>query len=232
MAKKHKYINSSVGLFDDEDSISDINMEKSNSKRDSKGQILMQQEDVLRKTLEASNRALGLIQETEDMGIETARKLEHQGQQLKNTNANLDKIKADLEVSQRNINGMKSIFKRAKYYFKGKAKKLGKKLKNTPEIDGKPLEPIKIESYQVRNEFKDTSTQHFDLTGTNKDLNDMVEENTIQILNSVVKLKDIAVSLGKEIEEQDKVLDAIQEKVERCDIKIGHQTNQMNELLK
>ncbi|KAA0198651.1 hypothetical protein HAZT_HAZT005545 [Hyalella azteca] len=71
---------------------------------------IQQIQDVERRTLASTKRSMQAIAESEQIGVETAKDLVHQREQLENTNRRLDNINEDLKESQKNISAIKSVF--------------------------------------------------------------------------------------------------------------------------
>jgi synaptosomal-associated protein 29 len=90
----------------------------------SKHELLQKEkEESMNRQLEATQRCLGSIYESQSVGIATAEELYRQGEQLDNIEQKTEKINADTRVSQRHINGIKSIFGGIKNWWQGDGKK-------------------------------------------------------------------------------------------------------------
>lgn len=72
---------------------------------------------IQERTLQSSHVSLGLIHESEQVGILTAEELVRQREQLQNVEQNLDKINSTMRISQKHINSIKSMFGGIKNYF-------------------------------------------------------------------------------------------------------------------
>lgn len=59
------------------------------------------------RTLNSSQRSIGLLHETEQVGVATATELAKQREQLEKTRNQLDTINTSLKFSQRHLNGIK-----------------------------------------------------------------------------------------------------------------------------
>ena len=62
---------------------------------------------VEQRTLDSTQRSLRALAESEQVGVETAKDLVHQREQLENTSKRLDNINEDLKESQKNISAIK-----------------------------------------------------------------------------------------------------------------------------
>ncbi|XP_058054986.1 synaptosomal-associated protein 29 [Anopheles bellator] len=71
-------------------------------------------------TLITSQRCLGVLRETEQVGIATAEELHRQREQLEKTKKQLDEINNSLRFSQKHLNSLKSVFGGLKNYLSGR----------------------------------------------------------------------------------------------------------------
>ncbi|XP_072043649.1 synaptosomal-associated protein 29-like [Amphiura filiformis] len=117
---------SGFGADDDEEQMGYQNLQN---------QIQRRQENMLNST----HKSLGLMYEAEEVGNETAHELLRQGEQLQSTEKKLDQINADLTVSQKHINSIKSVFGGFKNYFSRKPDQSG-------TVEEPPRQPSKLES--------------------------------------------------------------------------------------
>ncbi|KAF8796110.1 Synaptosomal-associated protein 29 like protein [Argiope bruennichi] len=80
-------------------------------------QLLEERRRIEERTLQSTNNSLGLLHESEQVGILTAEELVKQREQLQNIEENLDIINSTMRTSQKHINSLKSIFGGIKNYF-------------------------------------------------------------------------------------------------------------------
>jgi synaptosomal-associated protein 29 len=83
-------------------------------------QLMQTRRQIEERTLDSSQRSLGLLYESEKVGVATADELSRQKDQLKNTEQRLDDINSTLKQSERHLNGIKSVFGGLRNYFSGK----------------------------------------------------------------------------------------------------------------
>jgi synaptosomal-associated protein 29 len=89
----------------------------------SKYQLMEQEKQKsMDRQLEATRRCMSSIYDSEAVGIATAEELVRQGEQLDNVEMKTEKINADTRVSQRHLNGIKSIFGGLKNWWQGEPK--------------------------------------------------------------------------------------------------------------
>lgn len=249
----HKYVSTSNNLFEDDD-VDDETFLK-NSRRgtnpfEEPQQINYAQkaQEIEQRTLASSNRSLGLLYETEQVGIATAEELARQREQLENTNKQLDDINATLRFSQKHLNGLKSIFGGLKNYLSGqkdlqppppppaRGPTLGDKLNsptssyniaNRPDLGDQysthPMARLRSDdnTYPL-NQASDQAPGHF---------NEQLDRNLDHMAGGLSRLKDLAIDLHTEIDSQNGLIDNITNKVEDVDIKLNKQNKEINKML-
>ena len=88
---------------------------------DARRQMLMEKRrEIEERTLDSSQRSLGLLHESEKVGMATAEELTRQKEQLRGTEQRLDDINSTLKQSERHLQGIKGIFGGLRNYFSGK----------------------------------------------------------------------------------------------------------------
>ncbi|CAH0402774.1 unnamed protein product [Chilo suppressalis] len=211
--------------------------------------MLERQREIEQRTLDSSARSIGLLRDSEKIGIDTAEELARQRDTLQNTNKRLDEINTNLTYSQKHLNGIKSVFYGLKNYISGKSDQTPSRSQASPEIrNSEKSGPSRLDntldnlSNNIASEDLYTSHPSTRLRGLeepsssgpvsdSKRINDMLDANLDEMLVSISRLKGLGVALGDEIEQQNELIDTIQDKVEGADIKIGSQNKQMNKLL-
>lgn len=118
------YIKGNRPNFHEEDEVTDeefLRSGRNNYSNDSKEGSLQQIQDenkrLQQSALQSTRTTLGLIYETEKVGLGTAEELLHQREQLENVDQKLDGINSIMRVSQKHITSMKSVFGGIKNYF-------------------------------------------------------------------------------------------------------------------
>lgn len=243
----HKYTANSTNLFDDDD-VDDETFLKNSSRAKSTNPFEQQMsyqertKAIEERTLASSSRSLGLLYETEQVGIATAEELARQREQLDNTNRHLDDINQTLRFSQKHLNGLKSIFGGLKNYLAGQ-KDLPPSSQNSPKVTiGDKLNSPTSSYNQIAQNIsngqgaiynaEDTLTSS-QTTATNScsDFSKQLDKNLDDMAGSLSRLKGLAVDLHQEIEDQNDLIDDITTKVENVDAKVGKQNKEMNRLL-
>ncbi|RXG55920.1 Synaptosomal-associated protein 29 [Armadillidium vulgare] len=192
-----------------------------------RNELLQQLRQVEQKTLDSSKRSLGMLIESENIGIETAQDLSRQREQLTNTENRLDDINSTLKDTQKNINGIKSVFSSLKQWWstpknppaEDKDSKLNPLTPSSLTHSEKTV-PVLSKNLSAAVEQSQSSLQH---TKTSHPEN---------MSSGLSRLKDLAKGLGTEIEEHTPIIDRIQTKLDKADISMTSQNTQMNRLLK
>ena len=215
-----------------------------------KRQALIEEKKRLEEsTLRSAKASLGLVLESEKVGISTAEELVRQGEKLSNIDSNLDSMNSTMRQTQKHLTSMKSIFGGLKSYF-GRSSNdgnspSGSMPKSTSMTNS--LSSSRPSGYNSRlNETIDTVTRQSntrnaqdDLSfkasakGTAKsDFDKQLESNLGELDLGLGRLKHLAIGLGNEIEQQNEMLDKIMTKEERAEETMNYQNRQMKQILK
>lgn len=252
----HKYT-ANTNLFDEED-VDDETFLKNSTRSRSTNPFDDQQvsyQDKMRaieeRTLQSSGRSLGLLYETEQVGIATAEELARQREQLENTNKQLDDINATLRFSQKHLNGLKSIFGGLKNYIAGQkdfqpsppttaamGPTLGEKLNSPTSSYNQIVQQNANNRFQggapdnnIDYQICQAQQQNESITGSGSNFNKQLDKNLDEMAGSLSRLKGLAVDLHSEIDDQNDLIDNITNKTENVDMKLGKQNKEINRLL-
>lgn len=246
----HKYTANAANLFDDDD-IDDETFLKNSSRTRGTNPFEDQQMSyqdrsraIEERTLASSNRSLGLLYETEQVGIATAEELARQREQLDNTNRHLDDINQTLRFSQKHLNGLKSIFGGLKNYIAGQKDmqqpmqttttkpNIGDKL-NSPTSSLYSLSRSAQSNGQHATAHADNALQQSQTTiaSTGSHFNKQLDKNLDEMAGSLSRLKGLAIDLNQEIDDQNDLIDDITTKTENVDAKLGKQNKEINRML-
>ncbi|CAI6369057.1 unnamed protein product [Macrosiphum euphorbiae] len=264
----NRYVsNSSRGIFDEDDDVDDNefmsrvrpnvgyrndllgnnfgNQELENAHRQ-KQQVVETTRDVEQRTLQSTERTLRLLRESENIGTATAEELVRQREQLQNTDKRLDEINSNLRVSQKHIQGIKSIFGSFKNMLSGKSNLPPRSASTEIEPTGPPLtnevrRSTLSETLTQANSNISSMDQHPGLrirglvdneSTTPTDVQSNLDNNLDQILGSVTRLKGLALGLGGEIDSQNDLVENILGKADKADINMERQNKEINRILK
>uniref|UniRef100_A0A3P9I576 Synaptosomal-associated protein 29 n=1 Tax=Oryzias latipes TaxID=8090 RepID=A0A3P9I576_ORYLA len=214
------------------------------------------QQEVMRtakSAVDSSHRSLGLIYESEKMGVETAEELVRQGEVLKRTDKMLDNMDQDLKTSQKHINSIKSVWGGLVNYFKSKPEtkppaeepmtyqaneRLQSALSNSREYEDK---------YQASHpNLRKLETSGFGATASvdgglprqngypkNQHLREAhqtLDKNLDEMCGGLQRLKNLGLGLQSEIDSQDDSIGSLLSKVDKMDGKISNTNQQLKKL--
>uniref|UniRef100_A0A8C5PEP2 Synaptosomal-associated protein 29 n=1 Tax=Leptobrachium leishanense TaxID=445787 RepID=A0A8C5PEP2_9ANUR len=200
------------------------------------------EQEVMRRaqaTVDSSNRSLFLLNESEQVGVETAEELMRQGEALKRTEKMTDKMEQDLKTSQRHINSMKSMFSGFTNYFRAKpaetpppsdsydykaSNKLQDAMSNSKEQEQncQPPHPIRArrEAAELASNASAPSSGVQHKNEVLRNYHQKVDNNLDDMSLGLGRLKNLALGLQSEIDEQDDVLGRLSGKVDKLDLNI------------
>ncbi|XP_071339616.1 synaptosomal-associated protein 29 [Trachinotus anak] len=214
------------------------------------------QQEVMRTAQSAvgsTHRSLGLIYESEKMGLETAEELMRQGEVLKRTDKMLDNMDQDLKTSQRHITSIRSVWGGLVNYFKGKpetkpppeqpkayqaSEKLQGAMSSSREHEDKyqashpNLRKINTEGFGAAASLDDSSSRQNGYS-QNRHLREAhltLDNNLDEMSDGLRRLKNLGLGLQSEIEEQDDSIDSLLNKVDKMDVKINNTHQQIKNL--
>ncbi|XP_070689746.1 synaptosomal-associated protein 29 [Pempheris klunzingeri] len=234
--------------FDDE--LSDSGMSEAERR-----QRYLQQE-VMRtaqSAVDSSNRSLGLIYESEKMGVETAEELVRQGEVLKRTDKMLDNMDQDLKTSQKHINSIKSVWGGLVNYFKAKPEtnpppeqpkayqasdRLQSAISSSREHEDKyqashpNLRKLDTGGFGAAASPDDSSSRQNGYTANRylRDTHQALDNNLDEMCNGLSRLKNLGLGLQSEIEDQDSSIDSLLNKADKMDLKIQNTNQQIKKL--
>lgn len=247
----YNYTTGGRNLIDDDD-IDDDTFLKNSTRSRVTNRFEEQQMDYQEKartieerTLASSNRSLGLLYETEQVGMATAEELARQREQLENTNKQLDDINQTLRFSQKHLNGLKSIFGGLKNYISGQKDmqpfpsstttsklNLGNKLQSpTSSYTQFPQKQSPTSSQFDSAMASNNGNEPTSLTSNGSNFNKQLDKNLDEMAGSLSRLKGLAIDLHTELDDQNELIDDITTKVENVDDKMGKQNKEIYRLL-
>jgi len=234
-----------------------LNDNSASSWEDKRRQVLDERRKIEEQTLQSTKTSLGLLYETEKVGVQTAEELLHQREQLNNVNSKLESINSIMRVSQKHLTSMKSIFGGFKNYFSKNAEnnQMNNKRLSSSASEGKlqnTVESIKSDSDNVNSQMNHPALRRRDIdvsgsreetvSGDNNDnssfnahsreVDAQLDKNLEDMSLGIGRLKNLALGLGNEIDSQNQLLDNLATKSERAQDTIANQNRQMKRILK
>ncbi|XP_048199364.1 synaptosomal-associated protein 29 [Perognathus longimembris pacificus] len=201
-------------------------------------------QEVLRRaeaTAASTSRSLSLMYESEKVGVASSEELVRQRGALERTEKMVDKMDQDLKTSQRHINNIKSMFGGFVNYFKSKPAETVPEQNGTliPQPSSRLKEAISTSKEQeAKYQASHPNLRKLDdvdavLDGPGSVSNETypknvhlrayhqkIDNNLDELSMGLGRLKDIALGMQTEIEEQDDILDRLTTKVDKLDINI------------
>ncbi|XP_072096987.1 synaptosomal-associated protein 29 [Mobula birostris] len=202
-----------------------------------------------RRAVQSSGRSVALIHESEQVGADTAEELLRQGDALRRTDKMLDKMDQDMQVSQRHINSIKSIFGGITNYFKFRNSEPQAPPEPEKQTRSKLQESLDKSRQQEENyQANHPNLRKLDTSGFGAPSSSAAEnnnypknsylracheemDNNLDMMSSGLgRLKGLAIGLQTEIDDQDEIIDRVMTKTERVESKIGATNRQLRKL--
>ncbi|XP_026273585.1 synaptosomal-associated protein 25 isoform X1 [Frankliniella occidentalis] len=186
---------------------------------------------VTDESLESTRRMLMLCEETEEAGGATLQMLNHQGEQLDRIEEGMDQINADMKEAEKNLTGMEKCcglcvlpcnksasFKEDEGTWKGNDD--GKVVNNQPQ--------------RVMDDRNGIGPQagYIAKIAPNDAREDEMEENMGQVNTMIGNLRNMALDMGSELENQNRQIDRINRKGESNETRIAVANQRAHDLLK
>ncbi|OXB62194.1 hypothetical protein ASZ78_015376 [Callipepla squamata] len=214
-------------------------------------------QEVLRRsaaTADSTERSLSLLYESERIGVAASEELVRQGEALKRTEQMVDKMDQDLKTSQRHINSIKSVFGGLVNYFKAKPSESKPEQNGMPEYYGNSrLKEAMMSSKEQDSKYQeshpnlrrlDNSDSGFSNTESISSVqrnayaknqclqayHQKIDNNLDEMSSGLSRLKNLALGLQTEIEEQDDMLERLTKKVEILDVGIKSTDKKIRQL--
>ncbi|NXE55099.1 SNP29 protein, partial [Casuarius casuarius] len=176
--------------------------------------------------------------------------LVRQGEALKRTEQMVDKMDQDLKTSQRHINSIKSVFGGLVNYFKPKPPESKPEQNGTPEYNANSrLKEAMMSSKEQESKYQEShpNLRRLDNSGLVDSISSVqrdaypknqhlrayhqkIDNNLDEMSSGLSRLKNLALGLQTEIEEQDDVLDRLTKKVETLDVNIASTDKRVRQL--
>lgn len=185
---------------------------------------------VTDESLESTRRMIALCEESQDVGGQTLVLLNHQGEQLDRIEEGMDQINADMREAEKNLTGMEKCcglcvlpcnksasFKEDEGTWKGNDD--GKVVNNQPQRvmdDRNGLGPQGGYIARITNDARE----------------DEMEENMGQVNTMIGNLRNMAIDMGSELENQNRQIDRINRKGESNETRIAVANQRAHDLLK
>lgn len=199
--------------------------------QDELGQLQFKANAVTDDSLEATRRMLALCDESKEAGIRTLVGLDEQGEQLDKIEEDMDKINVDMREAEKNLTGMEKFCGICVCPF-GKAREFKEDAGTWKSSeDGKVISGQPARVVDDRNGIGPMSTT-FIAKITKDAREDEMEDNMGQVSNMITNLRNMAVDMGSEINNQNNQLSRINDKGVSNEIRIKQANERASVLLK
>ena len=202
-------------------------------------QFLMKKQEIEERTLASTNNSLGLLYESEKVGVATGQELQRQKEQLLRTEGRLDEINSTLKTSERHLNGIKSVFGGIKNYLFAK----NSTNPSPSSVSGAPIQSNeeRKKNHHFMNDDLDTMREenHPALRSRglvenqqSQSVDEVLDKNLDEMAMGLSRLKGLALDLNAELDEHDDILNRLDDKSAQAGIKVTKQNKDMSKLLK
>ncbi|NXY84076.1 SNP29 protein, partial [Alcedo cyanopectus] len=215
------------------------------------------QQEVLRRsaaTADSTTRSLSLLYESERIGVATSEELVRQGEALKRTEQMVDKMEQDLKTSQKHINSIKSVWGGLVNYFKAKPPESKPEQNGTPQYYANSrLKEAMMSSKEQESKYQESHPNLRKLNNSDNDFSkadlvssvqrdsypsnqhlrayhQKIDNNLDEMSSGLSRLKNLALGLQTEIDEQDEMLGRLTTKVETLDVNIKSTDKKIRQL--
>lgn len=206
-------------------------------------------QDIQERTSKSLSNTISLVQESEKIGQSTLENLSSQRETLERVENDLDSINSMTRSTQKHLNNMRSFFGGIRSLFSNNNSANSSAQTIVPSTSGARIpksatlahvpsggsvaSSSSMTTAQIdATKFSNSTFRHPKMVDKFEPPKDEFEANLSEIGFGLGRLKEMAMKLGDEIEDQNEVLDRITDKSERAGDSIKHQNRQMQQLLK
>ena len=206
--------------------------------------LIQRRKEIEDRTLESSERGLGLLYESEKVGSATAVELTRQKEQLLNTESKLDEINSSLRQSERHLQGIRSVFGSIKNYFSGHSTTASTNSNAAPASSTNRMPGSGQPGQASYNDFNNRVSQsHNNISGMTQQqqqqrggfssaVDEQLDRNLDDMASSLARLKGMAQGLNTELDDHNQILDRVADKTDIVGFKVDKQNKEMNKILK
>ncbi|KAM5311454.1 synaptosomal-associated protein 29 [Glossophaga mutica] len=198
----------------------------------------------------STSRSLSVMYESEKIGVATSEELVRQRGVLERTEKMVDKMDQDLKISQKHINSIKSVFGGFVNYFKSKPAETPPEQNGTltPQPNSRLKDALSTSKeqeaqYQASHpnlrklndsdsipEVSAVSTEAYPKNPHLRAYHQKIDSNLDELSMGLGRLKNIALGMQTEIEEQDDIIDRLTTKVDKLDVNIKSTERKVRQL--
>jgi len=208
--------------------------------------LIERRQELEERTLASSERGLGLLYESEKVGVATADELSRQKEQLMRTEQRLDDINSTLRNSEKHIQGIRSVFGAVRNYFGGRSTAPPPAIAGPMKSDlqqGSARVPavssastVGLQQQQQSQRYQETHPGLRNKPGFVQappaSIDDALDRNLDDMAAGLSRLKGLAQGLNSELTEHNDLLDRVNDKSEGVGFKVEKQNKAMEKILK
>ena len=219
---------------------------KSYSELEDNWGLQAKRDEINQQVIASSNRSLGMLFETEKLGVSIDEELDIQKEKLLKTEKSLDDVNSTLKTSERHLKGINSFFGRMKNHFRTKKSSNFSSNPTSKEADFHKSHDHNVRSNTYNPDantiyqgnlakgcdkvHKKGITRHQRLS--DEQVDEMLNKNLDDMSKVLSVIKGQAVSIGVEINKHNTIIDRIEDKAAAADLKIEEQNIGMGKILR
>ncbi|XP_018518924.1 synaptosomal-associated protein 23 isoform X1 [Lates calcarifer] len=208
-------------------------------------QMTMRANQVTDESLESTRRMLQMAEESKQTGVNTIVMLDQQGEQLRRVEEGMDQINQDMRQAEKNLTDLSkccglcvcpcdrvtsiehdSRYKRT-WGIGGEEGEVGA---NGSKVVSR--QPSGVRNGQAAQVNTSAPSGPYIKRITNDAREDEMEENLEAVGSIIGNLKNMALDMGNEIDQQNKQIDRITDKADMNNLRIGEANQRANKLIK
>jgi len=187
-----------------------------------------QQNQVTDASLESTRNMVNMMEESNSTGAKTIEMLENQGEQLDRIEKGLDDVNADMKQAEQHITQMEK--------WCGLCLMPWNRRKKIKDVDDSKYEKVSKDGSVVTRQPPGggqgtSSSGPYIQRITNDAREEEMEDNMQQVGSMLGNLKDMASTMGEEIDRQNRQIDKIGAKAQVADTKVGSATKRTDKLI-
>ncbi|TMW52884.1 hypothetical protein DOY81_002050 [Sarcophaga bullata] len=189
---------------------------------------------VTDESLESTRRMLNLMEESKEAGIRTLVALDDQGEQLDRIEEDMDRINADMKEAEKNLSGMEKCCGLCVLPWKKVSIKDDSDSAWKNNDDGKVVnnQPQRVIDERERAGMGGAPQSGYIARITNDAREDEMDENLGQVNSMLGNLRNMALDMGSELENQNRQIDRINAKGDANNERMTGVNKRANNLLK
>ena len=183
-----------------------------------------------KRMLDSTNRSLRLIEESKDMACKTEEELDRQEESLVRTETQLDRINNDMDIANRHITSLKSIWGTIGNYFRKPPQPKPMPVKEEPSV--KPNLDIGAEGHSKGGFDMGWEESKDVYSSRTTDVNAAIDKSLDGMMSGLTELKGHALLLGETLDRHDDIIKRVTYKATLADEKIEDSDRQINKILR